>query len=129
MKKSNKYVFISKAANQVVKEVLARRIGNDHHRKEGNERGKDHAVNEDDQPGLLQVGQLGMLDFAIDLGERLLAAHSQDGVPEGDENPQQADRVGKAAVTQPSQRVGGEMEMPQRRQRWQVGASYPYRKS
>ncbi len=36
------------------------------------------------RPVFLQVPQLGMFDFAVDLGKRLLAAHGQHGVSEAD---------------------------------------------
>jgi len=51
--------YSSQSADQIVEEVLAHPIRNDHHREEGNERGEEHAVDEDDQSGLLQMGSLG----------------------------------------------------------------------
>ncbi len=39
--------------------------------------------------GLLQVLQLGMLDLAVDLGQRFLAAHRQHRVAEADQQQNQ----------------------------------------
>jgi hypothetical protein len=56
-----------KPANQVVQEVLARRVGDDHHREKGDQRRKQHAIDEDHEPGALQVLQLGMRSaFSLD---------------------------------------------------------------
>ena len=41
----------------------------------------------------LKFWQLGRLDFAVDLGQRLLAAHRQDRVAEGDEQAEHADQM------------------------------------
>ena len=40
-------------------------------------------------PALLQVLQLGMLDLAVDLGQRLFAAHRQYRVSEADQHQDQ----------------------------------------
>ena len=42
------------------------------------------AVDENNEGRLLEVAQLGRLDLAVDLGQRLLAAHRQDGMAKGD---------------------------------------------
>ena len=57
--------------------------------------GEDQAVNKDDEAGFFQIGQLGMLDLAIDLGHGLFAAHGQDRMSQADENADQPDGVGQ----------------------------------
>ena len=54
--------------------------------EQGGKPGENEAVDGDDDGGALQVLQLGMGEFAIDLGQRFLAAHGQHGVPEGDQD-------------------------------------------
>ena len=66
-------------------------VGNDHHREERHQRGEEQAVQEDHQPGLLQVLQLGMFDFAVDLCQRLFAAHGQHGMAKPDQQHDQRD--------------------------------------
>ena len=56
-----------KAADQVVQKLRTGRIRNDHHREERNQRREDHAVREDHPAGALQILQLGMGDFTVDL--------------------------------------------------------------
>ena len=51
---------------------------------------KMQAVDGDYDCRALQIFQLGMLDFAIDLGQALLAAHGQDRVAECHDNAEQA---------------------------------------
>ena len=55
--------------------------------------GQHEAVDEDDEGGLLEVLQLGRLDLAVNLGQRLLAAHRQDRMAEGDEDADHADQA------------------------------------
>ena len=68
------------STDQVFGEVAADIIGDDHHRKEGNQGSEHQAVNENDQAGLFQVPEFGMFDFAVDLGEGFFAAHRQYGM-------------------------------------------------
>ena len=73
------------AADQVV--GVARHadvVGDQQHGQEADARREDQAVEEDDEGRLLEVLQLRRLDLAIDLGQRLLAAHRQDRMAEGD---------------------------------------------
>src|SRR2546430_16610295 len=90
-------------ADKIVKEARALRVGNDHYREERNQRGKYQAVNKDNEGRFLQVGKLRMLDLTIDLRQGLFAAHGENGVAEGNENPEQSEGVGKLAAAQPSQ--------------------------
>ena len=71
-------------------------VGDDHHGQEADAARSDQAVEEDDEGGLLEVLQLGRLDLAVDLGQRLLAGHRQDRVAEGD----QRCRTGRRATSQ-----------------------------
>ena len=86
------------AADQIFEETLADVVGDDHHREERNQRGEHQAVDENDHAGFFEVGQLGVFDFAIDLGERFFAAHGQHGMAESDENRDDAEHVRQAAV-------------------------------
>ena len=79
------------AADEVGEIIRANLVGDDHHREERNQRGEQQAVDENHQPGLLQVLQLGMFDLAVDLGQRFFAAHGQHGVPEADEEDDPGD--------------------------------------
>ena len=49
------------------------------------------AVDEDDEGRLLEVLHLRRFDFAVDLGQRLFAAHGQDRMPEGQQQADHAD--------------------------------------
>ena len=96
------------AADKVGEVIGPDIVGNDHHREERDQRGKQQAVDKNHQPGLLQVLQLGMFDLAIDLGQSFFAAHGQHGVPEADEedNPgENAERqMPEPRCIQPAQR-------------------------
>src|SRR5262249_34765157 len=107
------------AADEVFQEALPDDVWNDHHREERNQRREDHAVNENDQPGLFQVDQLRAFDFAIDLRERLFAAHCQHGVAERDKDCDDAEHVWQRAVRQPPQCAFGEMQIVRIRERRQ----------
>ena len=52
---------------------------------------EEHGIKEDDEPRPKEILEFGGFDFAVDLGERFLAAHGQQRMPEGDENAQRAD--------------------------------------
>ena len=72
------------SADQVVAISLhAHFVGDQHHGQEGNAGREHEAVDEDDESGLLEVLHLRRFDFAVDLGQRLFAAHRQDRMPEG----------------------------------------------
>ena len=62
------------------------------------EPGEEQAVDGDDDGGALQVLELGVLDFAVDLGQRLFAAHGQHRVTEGHEDAEQAEHLGVVRV-------------------------------
>ena len=53
--------------------------------------GKDQAVDGDYDGRALEVLQLGMLDFPVDLGKALLAAHGQDRMAERHDNAEQSE--------------------------------------
>ena len=57
--------------------------------------GEHEAVDGNDDGGALQVLQLGMGKFAIDLGQRFLAAHGQHGVAECDQDAEDAKFAGQ----------------------------------
>ena len=66
-------------------------LGNEQHGQEADAGRHDQAIDEDDKRRFLEVGQLRRLDLAIDLGESFFAAHGQDRMPEGYDQPDQAD--------------------------------------
>ena len=68
-----------------------------------------------------------MLDFAVHLGHRLLAAHGQDRVAEPDQDADQADGVRQIGVAQPAQGIGGVNDGGARRQGRQVRAVHVQR--
>ena len=55
----------------------ANAVGNDHAGEQRDHAGADHRVDADDVAGDLQVLQLGIGDFAIDLRQRFEAAHGE----------------------------------------------------
>ncbi len=55
--------------------------------------GENHAIDENDEPGFLQIRKLGVLDFAIDLRHGLLAAHRQHRVSQPDKDSHQSHRM------------------------------------
>ena len=79
-------------ADEVARVVLhADLVGDQHHGQEGNAGRQHQAVDEDDEGRLLEVRQLRRFDLAVDLGQRLLAAHGQDRMPEGEQQADHAD--------------------------------------
>ena len=97
------------------------RVRNDHHEQQRREPGKDEAVNRDDDGGALQVLQLGMGQFAVDLGQRFLAAHGQHGMAEGDQDAENGEfrgqTVRQVGVLQKAQRFVAELQAVGSRQR------------
>ena len=93
----------------------AHRVGNDHHEQQRGEAGENEAVDRDDDGGALQVLQLGMGQFAVDLGQRFLAAHGQHGVPEGDQDAENAELsgqiLGQVGVLQEAQSFRAELQV------------------
>src|ERR1019366_9553452 len=92
------------SADEVGVVVGTLRVRDDHHREKRHQRGEEQAVQEDHQPGLFQVLQLGMFDFAIDLGQGFLAAHGQHGVTEANQQHDDRDLL-RPRAQQPSQRL------------------------
>ena len=75
----------------------AERIVDHHHGQEANGSRQKQAVDEDDERRLFEVWQLGRFDLAVDLGQRLLAAHGENRMSEGDdqaEEPHHAEPMG-----------------------------------
>ena len=66
-------------------------VGDQHHRQEGNPGREHEAVDKDDESRLLEVLHFGRFHLAVDLGQRLFAAHRQDRMPEGDQQADHAD--------------------------------------
>src|SRR5579859_1302552 len=108
------------AADEILQVVLPHIVGNNHHREEGNQRGKHQAVDENDQSGFFEVLELGTLDFAIDLGERFFSAHGQYGMAQSDEDGDDAEHVRQAAVRQPAERARAEMKISRIGKRWKL---------
>ena len=57
-------------------------------------------------PAFFRLTEFGAFDFAIDLRERFLAAHGQDGVTERDKDGDDAEHVRQRTVRQPAKRRG-----------------------
>src|SRR6266700_5490795 len=112
------------SADQVFQELLAHTIRNDHHGKERNQGGKDQTVDKNNRAGLFQVGKLGAFDFAIDLRQRFLAAHREDGMTQCDEDGDDAEHVRKTAVRQPAEGAGAQPEVAWMGPRRQRGMAY-----
>ena len=112
-------------ADQVLEELRPRLVGNDHHREERNQRREDHAVDENDQRRLLEVRQLGMLDFAVHLRQRLLAAHGQHRVAQPDEHCGERDQMRNAGAVQPSQRARRQQNIARDRSGRQLASPHP----
>ena len=91
------------ATDQVGKVIRTDLVRNNHHCEERDQRGKQQAVNKNYQPGLLEVLELGMLDFTIDLRQSFFAAHRQYGMPEPHEQNDPGN-VPEPGSIQPSQR-------------------------
>src|SRR5271163_955989 len=102
-------------ADKIFQKALTHVVRNDHHREKRDQRSKHQAVNKNNRTGLFQVGQLGVFDIAINLGERLFAAHGQHGMAERDEYRNDAEHVRKATVGQPAQRTGTKPEISRMR--------------
>ena len=86
-----RHVHGQSADEVVAVELHADFVGNQHHGQEGNARREQQAVDEDDEGRLLEVLHLRRFDFAVDLGQRLFAAHGQDRMPEGQQQADHAD--------------------------------------
>ena len=84
--------------------------------------GEHQAVDEDHHAGALQVLHLRHLDLAVDLRQRLLAAHRQNRVAEADEDRDRGERRPDRPL-QPAERVVGELDVAARRQRRQRPAA------
>ena len=69
-------------ADQVAEVLWPDGVWNDHEGKERDARGKDQAVNKNNEAGLFQVAEFGVLNLAVDLREGFLATHCQDGMPQ-----------------------------------------------
>ncbi len=88
---------------------------------------EDQAVDGDDNRRALQVLELGMLDFAIDLRQALLAAHGQHGVAEGHQDAEQAQQRHQLGSLEKAQRIVAELEIVHGRRRRQMSAPHHHR--
>ena len=57
------------------------------------------------ESGLFQIRQLRMLDFAVDLCERFLAAHRQNRMSQADKNRNQRNHVRPLITVEPAERA------------------------
>src|SRR5882724_8837913 len=99
---SDEVVFVDRDADGV---------GNEHHREQGSEAGEEEAVDGDDDRGAFEVLELGVGNFAVDLGEGFFAAHGEDGVAEGDEDSEEAEQVDGVGVLEESEGTVVEVEV------------------
>ena len=98
------------------------RVRDQHHRQQRTQAGKQKAVNRNHDRGAFQVLELGVLDLAIDLGQRLFAAHGQHGMAEGHDDAEQPQRSGQLGVFQKAESVLAEVQRRRRGPRRQFGA-------
>ena len=90
--------------------------------------GEEQAVDGDDDRGALQVLELGMLDFAVDLGEALFAAHGEHGVAEGHEDAEEAEASeSRLRAFEEAERIVAEVEIGWHGQRRQMRAAHERR--
>ena len=111
------------SADQVFEELRPGLVRNDHHREERNQRREHHAVNKDYERRFFQVQQLGVLDFAIYLCERFLAAHGQHGMAQPHENSDQREALQDVAVGEPAECVVAHHDIARCGRRRQVAAA------
>ena len=90
-------------------------VRNDHHREEGNQRGEEHAVDENHEAGALQVLEFGVGDLAVHLRQALFAAHGQQRVAKTDHDGNRRDG-GRERALEPSEGFGAELEVGPNRQ-------------
>ena len=102
--------------DQVVVELRPHAVGNERHREEAHERGEQQAVDENHQAGALEVLHLRLLDLAVNLRERFLAAHREDRVAEADEDGDRRERRPPRSF-QPAERIVGETQVARDRRR------------
>ena len=86
-------------------------VGDDHDGEQRAQAGEEEAVDGDDEGGAFEVFELGVLDFAVDLGEGLFAAHGEDGVSEGHEDAEESEGGGEAAAFEEAEGVVAEVEV------------------
>ncbi len=85
-------------------------VGDQHGSQQRAAAGEDQAVDGDDDRSALEVFELGMRDFAVDLGQAFLAAHGENGVAKGHQDAEEAeDRQSPSA--QETKRIVTEMEV------------------
>ena len=79
-------------------------VGDQHDRQQRDKAGEYEAVDTDDNGCALQVFQLGVREFPIYLRQRFFAAHGEHGVPEADDESQNAEHVRQFAVLPEAER-------------------------
>src|SRR5208283_3527569 len=113
-----------KTSDQVVAVHLhANVIRDQHDRQQRHQAGENEAVNADDNGRALQVFELGMREFTINLRQRFLAAHGQYGMPEAYDESENAEHVGQLAVLPEAERFVGVVDVGEGRKRRQVAAN------
>ena len=90
-------------------------IGNEHYREQRRQAGENETVDRDYNRGFLQILQLRVSQFTINLRERLLAAHGQNRVAEGHQDSEHAEHsrqtLFRKAVPQEAEGFLAEMEV------------------
>src|SRR6516162_10862298 len=93
------------ATDEVFEELRPLIIGNQHHREEGHQRGENQAVNKNHQTGFLQIRQLRVLNFAIDLRQGFFSAHRQHRMAEPDKDGNETREMRQVNPVEPAQCV------------------------
>ena len=85
--------------------------------------GEDERVDGDDDGRALEVLELGMLDFAVYLGERFFSAHGQDGVAEGHQDAKDAEDGNELGSLEEAECIVREVQVGGCGRRGQVNAA------
>src|SRR5208283_2194494 len=68
-------------------------------------------------------GELGMLDFAVDLGEGFFSAHGEDRMAQTNEDGDDAGEVGELHAIEPAHGIGTQLDVARRRDGRQGGVA------
>ena len=103
--------------------------GDEHGGQQCGAPGKDQAIDGNYDCRSLEVLELWVLNLAIHLGQAFFAAHGQDRVAEGHENPEQTKHRHQPSSLEEAQRIGAELEMRWRGRRRQMDTAHHHREN
>ena len=108
-------------ADKVVVVMRPLGIRDQSHSQKRYERSKNKTENKNGDCGPFEIFELRVGNFAINLGERLLAAQSQNGMAESDEKSDERDRRQSGSL-QPAQRILAEFHIFEVRSRSELSS-------